>query len=436
MPETQARGTTMRILILTTYFQPESAANATLMTLLAEELTQLGHEVTVITAMPHYDTNRIFDGYRGRLWMREQRGAVQVKRVTLYVPPEKGRLLGRLFNYLSFNALSTLAGLLTRRHDILFVPSPPLTNGVSGFLLSRLRGMPFVYNVQDIYPDVAVRLGVLTNRRVIRLFEQMERFVYRKAAAVSVISNNFARNLRQKGVPETKLRVIPNFVDAEFMTPGPRCNAFSREQGLDAKFVALFAGNMGLSQGLETVLEAAERLRDVPEIVFLIIGNGTTKPALVALAEARRLENVRFLPFQPYERVPEFYAASDVCLIPLRKGLTEDSVPSKLFTIMGMGRPVVASVDEGSDTARMIGEAGCGVCVEPEDACALADAILRMHNDPAGAAVMGAQGRAFVEARYTRKAVAKQYAALFIELATGRGLNRKDAKKSPRDSTG
>lgn len=407
----------MRILILTTYFQPESASNAILMTLLAEELTHLGHEVTVITGMPHYDTNRIQEPYRGRLLAREQQGAIRVHRVYLYVPQRKDKVLGRLLNYLSFNALSTLAGLSVRRQDVLFVPSPPLTNGVAGFVLSRLRRMPFIYNVQDIYPDVAVRLGVLKSRRVIRLFERMEGFVYRKASAISVISESFRRNLGAKGVPDGKLRVIPNFVDSDFVTPLPRLNAFSKEQGLDDHFVALFSGNVGMSQGLDTVLEAAQRLADTPDILFLIVGNGTTKPGLIERAATMGLQNVRFLPFQPYERVPELYATADVCLIPLRRGLSEDSVPSKLFTIMGSARPVVAAVDRESDTAEVVTRAGCGDCVEPEDACQMAEAILRFYRDRARGQALGAQGREFVLAHYTREQVAKQYAALFAEVS-------------------
>ncbi len=406
----------MRILFLSTYFRPESATNAILMTLLAEELVRLGHEVSVITGMPHYDANRIEDAYRGKLWVRERHGDIPVTRVYLYVPGSKTSISGRLLNYLSFNVLSTVAGLAAKKHDILFVPSPPLTNGVCAFLLSRLRRMPFVYNVQDIYPDVAVRLGVLRNPRLIRLFERMEAFVYRKAATVSVISESFRRNLRAKNVPESKLAVIPNFVDIGFVTPLPRSNPFSREHGWDGKFVALFAGNVGLSQGLESVLEAAALLADLPDVLVAVVGGGSTKQALVDRAAQMGLSNLQFLPLQPYERVPELYSAADVGLVPLRRGLTEDSVPSKLWTIMGVARPVVAGVDETSDTFAVIQAADSGLCVPPEDPAALAGAIRALYADRAGAEAMGRRGRRHVEAHYTRDGVARQYAALFARL--------------------
>jgi colanic acid biosynthesis glycosyl transferase WcaI len=411
----------MRILLLTTYFRPESAANAVLMTQLAEELTEQGHRVTVITAMPHYDKNRIWDEYRGRLWMRERRGEINIHRVYIYVPPHKTSLVGRLLNYASFNLLSTLAGLMAGKHDVLLVPSPPLTNGVFGFVISRLRGMPFIYNVQDLYPDVAVRLGILKNPRVIRFFEAMERFVYHKAAGVSVISDDMRRNLMGKGVPEDKLVIIPNFVNTEFVKPLPRKNCFSQEQQFDDKFVALFAGNVGLSQGLEIVIEAAERLKDIPDLLFAIVGDGSAKAGLVAEAEKRGLHNIRFLPWQPYERVPELYSAADVCLATLRRGITEDSVPSKLYTIMGVARPILASLDSSSDTWRMIEQAGSGLCVEPEDAKALAEAVLTLYNDREKAAELGRRGRAFVEAHHTQQRVAQQYQEFFARVLAQRG---------------
>ncbi len=422
----------MRLLFLTTYYRPESATNAILITLLAEELARKGHQVTVVTGMPHYDNNKVEAKYRGKLWMRERQNNVDIRRVYLYVPENKSRLMGRLLNYISFNITSALAILLTPRHDVLFAPSPPLTNGMTAWFTSWLKRMPFVYNVQDIYPDVAVRLGVLKNPRLIRLFSRMELFVYRKAAAVSVISDCFQRNLAAKQVPASKLKVISNFVDVDFVYPHPRRNAFSHEHNLDDKFVVVFAGNVGLSQGLETVLLAAQKLVVMPKIHFLIVGNGASKSELMRQAEEMGLNNLTFLPLQPYERVPELYSAGDVCLIPLKRGLTEDSVPSKLWTIMGVARPVVATVDKASDTYKVIQEAGCGLCAEAEDADGMAAAIARLYNDCELAANMGKQGRAYVEQFYTHERVSEQYEQLFAALiaASERPKNFADAKRT------
>jgi len=207
--------------------------------------------------------------------------------------------------------------------------------------------------------------------------------------------------------------VIPNCVDTDYITPRAKDNAFARREGLVDRFVVLFAGNAGLSQGLEHVLAAAKALGDHREILFLLVGNGAAKPALEAQAAEMGLGNVRFMPFQPWEEVPDLYASADVCLIPLRKGIAQDSVPSKAWTIMAAGRPIVASVDMGSDISTELRQAGCALCTPPEDPAALARAILELYADPARRERMGANGRCYVAARYTPEIVARQYDELF-----------------------
>jgi len=406
----------MRILLLSTYFQPDVASTGVLMTQLAEELAQLGHQITVITSMPHYDTNCIWEEYRGKLVQHDRHGPIDVYRLYLYVPNQKGRSLGRMLNYATFNTLSTISGTLLGRHDVILVPSPPLTNGLSADLISRVRRIPFVYNVQDIWPDVVIRAGVMTNPRTISAFRRLERYVYRRATALVVISEGFRRNLLSKGVPPDKIHVIPNFFDTDFVRPLPRQNGFSASNGLDDKFVVLFAGNIGYSQGLETVLDAALLLRDLEDVLVLIVGNGVAKAGLEAYAQQLEVPNVRFLPFQPHEALPEMYASSDVCLVPLRRGFTNESVPCKVFTIMASGKPMIASVDEGSDTWQLVEQAQCGLCIEPENPQALAEAIRSLYSDPALRDRLGNNGRQHVVQHYTRKVVAKQYHDLLTSL--------------------
>ena len=415
----------MRILFLTMYYKPDNAATGILMAELAEELAGQGHDVRVVTSMPHYSTNSIWKEYRGKAWMRERQGKILVQRVWSYVPVNKDRLLPRFFSYLSFTLLSAFAGQLMPRPDVIVTPSPspPLTNGASAFLLGRLRGVPFISNIQDIYPDVAIRMGVMKNPVVIAAYKKLEKFVYAHSAAITVISEGFRQNLMAKGVPSDKIEVIPNFIDAAFVAPHPRCNEFSRAQNWDDKFVALFAGNVGMSQGLDTVLEAAALLRHVPNLLFAIVGNGASKPALVEQVKALGLTNVEFLPYQSYDQVPLLYSAADVGLIPLRGGFTNDSVPSKLFTIMGVARPMIAGVDAHSETAQVIAESGCGLRVEPEDARALADSVQVLYKDRNRCAEMGRRGRLHVEAHYTRVSVARQYEAIFEKLMPGSGAS-------------
>jgi len=407
----------MRILLLSTYFRPDIAANGVLMSYLAEDLAGMGHKVTVVTTFPHYDTDWVWEAYKGKLFQRDREGPLDVYRLYVYAPRRKERLLQRLLNYATFNAASALVGTLIGRHDVILTLSPPLTNGLTADVISRVRRAPFVYNVQDIYPDVAIRMGVMTNPKVIALFRRMEQYVYRRAAVLTVISEGFRRNLLAKGVPPQRIEVIPNSVDTAFVRPLPKRNRFSSRQKLDQKFVVLFAGNIGFSQGLETALEAAARLRDEKEILFLVVGGGAAKPRLMKYARELGLENVRFLPFQPYEVVPYMYASADVCLVPLRRGFTAESVPSKVLTIAAAARPFIASVDKDSDTYHFVRKAQCGLWVEPEDPQALAEAILTLRADKALGEQFGRNGRRYVEENHSRQTIARRYAALLEEVA-------------------
>jgi colanic acid biosynthesis glycosyl transferase WcaI len=322
-----------------------------------------------------------------------------------------------LLNYASFNALSVLTGTFLRGDfDVVLVPSPPLINGLSADLISRFRGVPFVYNVQDIWPEFVIRSGAMTNPKLIALSRRLERYVYQRAKALTVISEGFKRNLLAKGVPADKVSVIPNFFDTDFVHPLPRNNSFSAEHGLDDKFVILFAGNLGNSQGLRTVFDAARFLTHLEDILFLIVGDGTAKDDLMSCVQDLDLSNVHFLPFQPHEALPEMYASSDICLVPLRKGFTNVSVPCKVFTIMASGRPMIASVDKDSDTWRFVERAECGMCVEAEDDQGLAEAIQALYGDPARRERLGRSGRGYVVQHHTPEIVAKQYHDLLTSL--------------------
>jgi len=399
------------------YYKPDLAATGLLVSEIAEELAKRGNDITIVASVPHYSTNSIWKEYRGKLRYTDMIEGVRVERVWAYVPKNKDNIVLRFFSYLAFTISSFVVGLLTPRPDVIMTisPSPPLTNGLTGALLSRLTGAPLVSNVQDIYPDVAIHMGVMTNPAIISFYKWLEGFVYRKSTSVTVISEGFRRNLAKKGVPQSKLHVMPNFVNTDKVRPLERANAFSTEHSLDSKFVVLFAGNVGMSQGLSHVLDAAHIIRDEQDIVFMIVGNGASKPALEDEAAKMKLDNVRFLPYQPYDRVPEVYSAADVCLVPLRRDFTEDSVPSKLWTIMGCARPVIASVEASSDTAHVVRAANCGIVTQPEDGQEIANAILTLYRDRPLMENQGRQGRAYVEKYYSLHCVAELYECLFLQ---------------------
>ena len=360
--ERATRGWLPSVLLISLVFSPDGVSTASIVSELAKQLCHLGHPVRVFTTTPHYNRDPDILAMQslrpkwGRLLFQSEYHAIQVYHARM---PSKGRrMIARLGDYLGFHAISTVAGArLGGNYEVVLAPSPPLTIGLSAMVLARLRRVPFVYNVQEIYPDIAVSLGMLRNRWLIRLLEGLERFVYAQAQAVVVISESFRKQLLAKGVPAEKLHVIPNFVDVEFVQPGDRTNDFSTQHGLDNRFVVSFAGNLGLTQDLETIVAAARLLRDLPEVRFLIVGDGARRSWLREQLARETLENVQLLPYQPRSVVPLIYASSDLCLVTMKRDTTRDTFPSKIYTIMAAGRPALVSADADSELAWLIEEA-------------------------------------------------------------------------------
>ena len=274
------------------------------------------------------------------------------------------------------------------------------------------------YNVQELYPDIAITLGALKSPRLIALFYALERFVYARAGAITVIAERMRRRLLDKGVPAAKIRVIPNFVDVTDMAPLAKANPFSLEHGLDRAFVVTYAGNMGPAQGLETVLDAAVLLRDQPQLKFVLVGEGGLHDRLKAIARERDLDNVLILPHQSYALVPQIYATSDVCLVPLAPDTGFDAIPSKVYRIMACARPVLASADPDSDLAELVRLARCGLVVPPRSPETLAEAVSEAMRIVSRCRAMGEAGRAHVIAHYARESISPQYEALVREMTS------------------
>jgi colanic acid biosynthesis glycosyl transferase WcaI len=286
--------------------------------------------------------------------------------------------------------------------------------GLTGWAIAKARRAALVFNVQDVFPDVAVELGVLKEGRLLDATRRLERFCYERADAVTVLSKELQDNVRAKTSQPGKVRVIPNFVDAVAIAPANRENQYRREFGLEGKTVVMYAGNVGLSQSLDIVLEAAGALGHESDVVFVINGQGAARRELEQ--QARGLGNVLFVDMQPAERLTEVLSAADIHLVPLKRGLARSSVPSKTYSILAAARPLIASVDRGSEVARLIERAEAGVAVPPEDAEALTKAIQSLIEAPAERTRMGESGRRFVENWASPAAVAKAYEALFEEL--------------------
>ena len=403
----------MKIVVLCPHFEPDTAPTGTVMTRIVKELATLGHELHVVTALPWYRSHQIEHGWTGR-WVRtEPTGWGSITRVHPFPGDDKRNLVRRTLGFAGFSVLAGCAGLRAggwfRRVDAVLAMSPPLTLGLTGWVVGLVRRAPLIFNVQDVFPDAAVRTGAITNRSVITVARWLERASYGRAKAVTVLSEDLGANVRGKLAPGVRERVhvIPNFVDTDQIRPTDRMTAYRAELGIGDEPVVLYAGNVGFSQSLELVLAAA---RVCPEITFVINGDGVARHELKIAASA--MTNVRFAGYQPIERLAEVLATGDVHVVPLKPGLGDVSVPSKTYSSLAAARPVVAAIDAGTEIRRMLAAAGAGVSVDPDSPELFVAAIRALVGDPDGRARMGESGRAWVERNASPKAVGEAYADL------------------------
>jgi len=404
----------VHIVLISLVFRPDNVSTAHVMADLAADLVAAGHRVTVFTTTPHYnqDPGAEILQPRRRYWGRLlQTSDYRGMRVYHAWMPRKGRsVLLRLTAWVWFHFIGTVAALLlAKRPDVILAPSPPLTVGVSAWVLGTLRSVPFVYNVQEIYPDIAINLGALKNPVLIWAMLALERFVYRRARTITAISPRMRERLVEKGVAPAKVIVIPNFVDLEDLAPRPKDNAFSREFHVHDKFVLSYAGNLGPAQGLKSFVDAADRLRDCPDVRLMLIGDGILADQLRELAAARGLSNLLLVPYQPYSRVPDIYGASDVCVVAQAAATASDAIPSKVYRIMACERPVIAATEPRSDLAQLVTTANAGVVIAPESGDALAAAVRDALANPRAWQARGISGREHVITRYPRATVSRQY---------------------------
>ena len=410
----------MRLLFLTPHLRPDSAPTGVVVSAIVDGLTGAGHDVHVVTSLPWYREHRVEDRWRGRLIRRGHHGTATVTRLHPF-PTDKGNLVARALGFIGLTGLATVAGLAARGpFDGVIAVSPPLTFGAAGWLLARRHRCPLVFNVQDVFPDVAVEVGAIGSPRAIAFFRWLERATYRRADAVTVLSDDLAANVFRKidvagGTGRRPVvRVVPNFVDTESIRPADRMTRYRVEHGLGDRTVVMYAGNLGHSQSLDLVVAAADRHRDRHDLVYVVNGGGVRAGDLRAAAAQR--ENLVVVDYQPADRVPEVLASADLHLVPLRTGLGESSVPSKTYSILAAGRPLVASIDEDSEVARVVVEAGAGLAVPPDDVEALVEAVEVLVADPERRIRMGEAGRRWAEAWRSPDQVAVAYAELVAEL--------------------
>jgi glycosyltransferase involved in cell wall biosynthesis len=387
----------VRVLFLTHYFHPEVGAPQSRILELAYELSDTGHEITVLTGFPNYPDGVIQAPYRGRRPMTEQLRDLRVVRTPIYPAPNRG-VGRRLLNHLSFALSSIPASAKAGPADAVIVESPPLFAAVAGVAIGALKRAPVLLNVADLWPDAAIQFGALRHRRVIAAARALERFAYRHADLISVPTPGLQRRLGERGYPAEQIVVVPHgvdpgrFVDADAPRPPGRR--------------VVYAGTIGMGHAVGTLVEAARRLEESGgQYEFLIVGDGAERAELEALAQRLALRSVTFAGRRPRSELPALLAGADVTVATQRDlPLLADALSTKVLEYMAAGRPVVAAA--AGWTAQVIADAGAGIACPPEQPAALADAIAQVAGDPERARAMGASGRRYVEANLTRRAAA------------------------------
>jgi colanic acid biosynthesis glycosyl transferase WcaI len=413
-----------RILFLSYFFSPDGLSTATIVSELAQDLKAKGHDVSVIATHPHYNyepearASQPLQRKWGGLYYRSKYHDIPVWHTSIGPRRERGR--GRILGYLVYNFISFFLGIFALGgYDVIYVVSPPLTSGIIGRLLGLIKRAKYVYNIQELYPETYITMGAMEkDSTVARFLFRIERIVYRTAHALTPICNIFAEDVIAKDIPSEKVHVIPNFVDVDFLKPDPKDNPLAQELGLVDKYVVLYAGNIGLSQSFDTLLDAAERLQDESRIVVMIVGDGARRDEIENMVKTRKLTNVVMLPYQPRSRVPDIYATADAGLVPLTKGTARTTLPSKLYTIMSTGCPALVAVDLDSDIVKTVNDAQCGVAIAPDDVDALETAIRRAYAEQDQFKTLGENGRRYALENYSRAVVVQKYHELFELLAS------------------
>lgn len=338
----------------------------------------------------------------------------------------KPNLIDRLLLELSFIFTSLPQAFNGKKPDLILLTVPPLLVSLPATLISRFYNCPVVLNVQDILPEAAVRVGLMTNKLMIRFCEVIEKFAYENATKISVIADGFRENLVNKGVSAKKITCIPNWVNVNFIRPLAKKNSWRTVHQLNDKFVVMYSGNIALTQGLETVIAAATYLRHISDISFVIIGESTALSRLQKYCLSCGADNVLLLPLQPREQLPQMLAAADVSIVVQKSNVIAFNMPSKIPLALASGRPIVASVPATGTAAKVIRDSGGGIIVEPESPEALAAAVLEIYNNSALATKLGNQGRKFAEENFSFEQAIEQYEELFFEL-----LGKKRVKLAP-----
>jgi glycosyltransferase involved in cell wall biosynthesis len=412
----------MRLLFLTQYFPPEISAPSARVSELCRYWASNGVQATVVTAFPNHPKGVIPPAYRGKLVSLEEVDGYRVLRSWIYPAANRG-FFKRLVCFLSFFFSSIASGTLRGGPcDLVIATSPQMFVGLSGWFVSLFKGVPFVIEVRDLWPESAIELGILRNRVLVKLSKGLERFLYRHASLVVAVSQSIRRAILEEGVPDERVLVLPNGIDRSLFFPASRHNEKRAELGLKDEFVVSYIGTHGMAHGLEVVVDAANILKDNPNIRFLFMGEGAQREVVMDYSRSLGLNNVTFLNSQPRAEVPLWYSASDLCLVVLKDlPVFRTVLPSKMFEIMASERPLL--IVANGECAELVENSGAGLVVPPEDPQRLAGAILKLATSRSVCRGLAEAGRHFVLEHFDREKLSAIYLERLEQLTKKNGAN-------------
>lgn len=410
----------MRILFLSHYFPPEVNAPASRTYEHCRAWVEAGHEALVVTNVPNHPAGKIYPGYRNRLLQHHKVAGISVYRLLTFLAPNRG-VVRRGLNYSFYLLMAVLAAPFLPRVDIVVSTSPQFFCGLAGYFVSRIKRVPWVLEIRDLWPESIVAVGAARPSLMLRWVASLARFAYRKADLVLCVTDSFRTAIMAEGIPADRIAVIKNGVDLGFYAPesipDPGSVQIPGLGDIRGKFIAAYVGTHGMAHGLDTVLEAAALMRDVPDVLFLLVGDGAQREQLLRKRDSMQLGNVVMLEQQPKSMMPMIWAITGASLAVLRDEPTFLSViPSKIFESMAMQRPIILGVR--GESQALVEQSGAGICIQPENARELAAAVRRLHENVEERRKMGEAGRRFVADNFDRKVLAARYLDLLKAVVT------------------
>ena len=403
----------MKILYISQYFPPEMGAPSARVSELSRHWSNMGHQVTVLTGFPNHPTGTVHTGYRSKIKRgiyTENFNGVRVIRSWLFPLPNR-KPLERILNYTSFFLSAALVGSFVSKPDVVIATSPQLLVGLAGWWLKFLRNIPFVLEIRDLWPESITQSGVGSEKSLLaRTLTALSDFLYRRCSHLGVVTPAFKTDIIQKyRIHAEKISIVVNGVETGLFSPNHPNTSFKNDIGLQNKFLVSYIGTMGLAHGLNTVIEAAAILRRrFPDILFAFIGEGANKAALIESAKKQNLPNLLFISQKPRNKMPAFISASDACLVLLKKRpVFKTVIPTKMLEFMSCAKPVILGVD--GQARQILEDARGGIFIEPENAEALAESVVRLYQNEGLRETLGQNGRQYIIAKMSRKSTAVSY---------------------------